>query len=145
MNPAALHVIRSQHPDYLKVLALRQKVLRAPLGMNLYDEDLSREIDEHIFIYKENEAIKGCLLLAPVAVQKGKLRQMAVSEEEQGKGIGAALIRFAEEFARSKQYKTLELHARISALPFYEKLGYETIGAQFTEVGIPHVKMIKQL
>jgi len=145
MNPAALHVIRSQHPDYLKVLALRQKVLRAPLGMNLYDEDLSREIDEHIFIYKENEAIKGCLLLAPVAVQKGKLRQMAVSEEEQGKGIGAALIRFAEEFARSKQYKTLELHARISALPFYEKLGYETIGAQFTEVGIPHVKMIKHL
>ncbi|MNS11887.1 putative N-acetyltransferase YjcF [compost metagenome] len=145
MNPAALHVIRSQHPDYLKVLALRQKVLRAPLGMNLYDEDLSREIDEHIFIYKENEGIKGCLLLAPVAVQKGKLRQMAVSEEEQGKGIGAALIRFAEEFARSKQYKTLELHARISALPFYEKLGYETIGAQFTEVGIPHVKMIKQL
>lgn len=145
MNPAALHVIRSQHPDYLKVLALRQKVLRAPLGMNLYDEDLSREIDEHIFIYKENEAIKGCLLLAPFAVQKGKLRQMAVSEEEQGKGIGAALIRFAEEFARSKQYKTLELHARISALPFYEKLGYETIGAQFTEVGIPHVKMIKQL
>lgn len=145
MNPAALHVIRSQHPDYLKVLVLRQKVLRAPLGMNLYDEDLSREIDEHIFIYKENETIKGCLLLAPVAVQKGKLRQMAVSEEEQGKGIGAALIRFAEEFARSKQYKTFELHARISALPFYEKLGYEAIGAKFTEVGIPHVKMIKQL
>lgn len=145
MNPAALHIIRSQHPDYLKVLALRQKVLRAPLGMNLYDEDLSREIDEHIFICKENEEIIGCLLLAPVAVQKGKLRQMAVSADRQGTGIGTALIRFAEEFARSKQYKTFELHARISALPFYEKLGYEAVGTPFTEVGIPHVKMIKQL
>lgn len=145
MNAGALHIIRSQHPDYLKVLALRQTVLRAPLGLNLYDEDLSREIDEHIFIYKENDAIQGCLLLAPVAVQKGKLRQMAVAADQQGKGIGAALIQFAEEFARSKQYKTFELHARISALAFYETLGYEAVGAQFTEVGIPHVKMIKQL
>jgi len=145
MNPAALHMIRSQHPDYLKVLALRQKVLRAPLGLNLYDEDLSREIDEHIFIYKENNEIEGCLLLAPVAVQKGKLRQMAVAADRQGKGIGAALISFAEEFGRSKQYKTFELHARVTALPFYEKLGYTATGAPFTEVGIPHVKMIKQL
>ena len=145
MNSAALHIIRSQHPDYLKVLALRQKVLRAPLGMNLYDEDLSREIDEHIFIYKENEEVKGCLLLAPVAVQKGNLRQMAVAEDAQGKSIGTALLQFAEEFARSKQYQTFELHARISARPFYERLGYEAAGPPFTEVGIPHVKMIKQL
>lgn len=145
MNPAPIEIIRSQHPDYLKVLSLRQKVLRAPLGLNLYDEDLSREIDEHIFIYKEGEDIIGCLLLAPSDVQKGKLRQMAVSDEHQGKGIGAELIRFAEDFARRKNYTLFELHARNHVRAFYEKLGYEPVGDLFEEVGIPHIKMIKHL
>lgn len=145
MNTAALSMIRSQHPDYLKVLALRQQVLHLPLGLNLYDEDLSREIDEHIFIYKEGTEVIGCLLLAPVDVQKGKLRQIAVAEQYQGKGIGAALVQFAETFARSKQYKRFELDALEYVRPFYEKLGYENAGEPFEEAGISHIKMIKQL
>jgi predicted GNAT family N-acyltransferase len=37
------------------------------------------------------------------------------------------------------------LHARETAVPFYLKLGYEVVGGQFEEVGIPHFKMEKKL
>jgi predicted GNAT family N-acyltransferase len=37
------------------------------------------------------------------------------------------------------------MHARKTAMGFYEKLGYEKIGDEFTEVTIPHYKMEKRL
>ena len=37
------------------------------------------------------------------------------------------------------------MHARDTAVPFYEKLGYLCCGEPFEEVGIAHIKMQKQL
>jgi predicted GNAT family N-acyltransferase len=39
----------------------------------------------------------------------------------------------------------LLMHARLSAVGFYQKLGYEKVGGSFTEVGIPHVRMEKYI
>jgi hypothetical protein len=39
----------------------------------------------------------------------------------------------------------VSLHARKIVAGFYSRLGYTTIGGEFTEVGIPHLKMEKQL
>jgi predicted GNAT family N-acyltransferase len=40
---------------------------------------------------------------------------------------------------------TLTLHARLSAVGFYRRLGYATHGEHFIEIGLPHVDMCKQL
>ena len=37
------------------------------------------------------------------------------------------------------------LNARTSAVPFYERLGYETRGEPFVEVTVPHLAMAKRL
>jgi predicted GNAT family N-acyltransferase len=37
------------------------------------------------------------------------------------------------------------LHARLTAIGFYEKSGYVVSGGEFLEVGIPHVKMVKRI
>jgi predicted GNAT family N-acyltransferase len=37
------------------------------------------------------------------------------------------------------------MHARDSAIGFYEKFGYKVTGAPFTEVNLPHRLMEKQL
>jgi predicted GNAT family N-acyltransferase len=37
------------------------------------------------------------------------------------------------------------LHARKTAIGFYEKLAYAVVGGEFTEVGVAHVKMIKRI
>ena len=70
---------------------------------------------------------------------------MAVSPVLQGKGIGRVLMVFAENIARDRGYRRLTMHARKTAIGFYEKLGYKTQGEEFQEVTIPHFEMDKEL
>lgn len=70
---------------------------------------------------------------------------MAVQNNLQGKGIGAAMMNFAENVARDRGYKTLIMHARKTAVGFYEKSGYKVTGEEFEEVHLPHFIMEKAL
>jgi ribosomal protein S18 acetylase RimI-like enzyme len=74
-----------------------------------------------------------------------RLRQMAVLNNLQGKGIGRALMTFAENLARDRGYRKLSMHARKNAIGFYEKMGYRVASDEFTEVTIPHFVMEKRL
>ena len=70
---------------------------------------------------------------------------MAVVSGLQGKGIGKVLLQFAENIARDRGYKKIMMHARKTAVGFYEKLGYKKTGGEFEEVTIPHYVMEKDL
>jgi len=138
-------IIATDHPFYQQVIALRQKVLRAPLGLNIYDDDLAAEVEQLIFVFEEGQVVKGCVLMQHYDAGTFKLRQMAVDPDEQGKQIGSRLIEAAELYAIQLGKKKIMLHARQTAMPFYEKLGYTAEGETFYEVGLPHKKMLKIL
>ncbi|KAA5537209.1 GNAT family N-acetyltransferase [Taibaiella lutea] len=138
-------IIATDHPFYQQVIQLRQRILRAPLGLNIYDDDLAAETDQLIFVFEEEQTVKGCVLMQHYDVETFKLRQMAVDINEQGKQIGRRLIEAAELYAIQLGKKNIILHARQTAVPFYEKLGYFTVGEIFYEVGLPHKKMTKAL
>jgi predicted GNAT family N-acyltransferase len=74
-----------------------------------------------------------------------KFRQMAVSADWQGKGVGRKLMTKAEEDIKAKGYTTIMLHARQIVADFYLALDYDITSSAFTEVGIPHVIMKKIL
>jgi ribosomal protein S18 acetylase RimI-like enzyme len=73
------------------------------------------------------------------------MRQVAVAPGMQGQGIGRKLVEYAEEFARDGGFDLMLLHARETAVPFYEKLGYRRLGQRFEEVTLPHWAMVKEL
>jgi predicted GNAT family N-acyltransferase len=128
--------------EKLQLYELRNKVLRLPLGLNLYDEDLSAEQDQIAFGAFDNDILIGCLMLVLKQDNKeAKLRQMAVDSTFQGLGIGKKLVLAAHDYLISQQCEKVVLHAREEAVDFYVKLGYQIFGAPFTEVGIPHVAM----
>ncbi|MBK7763726.1 MAG: GNAT family N-acetyltransferase [Bacteroidetes bacterium] len=138
-------LIDSQSTYYPQVLDLRQRVLRAPLGLNLFDEDLAAEHDQYTLVARQHEKIIACLMLKMIEPSIIKLRQMAVDETQQGKGIGSLLMGYAENFCKLNGYQLIELHARKSAIQFYIKLNYQLIGNEFEEVGVPHYRMEKRL
>ena len=138
-------IISVAHPYYQQVLDLRQRVLRLPLGLDIYNDDLAAETEQVIFIAEENETVQGCVLLQHYDATTFKLRQMAVDPGIQKRGIGAQLIAAAEHFAQQQGKQRIWLHARAEAVRFYEKSGYHVIGQSFLEVGINHYKMEKQL
>jgi ribosomal protein S18 acetylase RimI-like enzyme len=63
----------------------------------------------------------------------------------QGKGIGRAIMHFAENIARDRGYRIISMHARKNVVGFYERMDYKVIGNEFIEITIPHYLMEKKL
>lgn len=131
-------------PQYDELLQLRDLVLRQPLNMVFYEEDIANEYENVAFALLKNDIIVGCMQLA-LKDSSAKMRQVAVHPDHQGKGIGQMLVDYCEKWSLNNGYLKVELHARITAVRFYQKLGYNIVGEIFQEVGIDHFYMVKHL
>ena len=141
----ALKIIEHGTPEYQKMVKLREDILRKPLGLGFTTNELEQEKSNILIGAFEDEDILGCCMLVEENPEIVRLRQMAVLNDLQGKGIGRAIMHFAENIARDRGYSILSMHARKNAIGFYEKMGYKVTGDEFTEVTIPHYVMEKKL
>lgn len=141
----ALKIIDYGTPEYEQMLKLRDDILRKPLGLSFSHDELEKEKTNLLMAAYEDDSMLGCCMLVEEDPQTVRLRQMAVINDLQGKGIGKALMQFAENLARDRGYKKITMHARKNAVGFYEKMGYRKIGREFQEITIPHYVMEKEL
>ncbi len=142
-EPVEYREVRWNTPEYQEMLSLRNRILRKPLGLDLYEEDLSHEYAcRHLAAYRGGKLV-GTLLLELLDSSTVRMKQVAVDELQRGRGIGAGLVRYAEDLCRRDGIRTILVHARRTAEGFYRKIGYQCTSGEFTEVGIPHVKMAK--
>lgn len=142
-----LHFRRIDHgsDEYRETVALRYRILREPLGLHFTPAQLEAEEDSfHLACYEGHELL-ACLVLVPGESGRIQMRQVAVAAGRQGQGIGRRLVRFAEAVAREHGFLEMFLHARETAVPFYEKLGYHRVGEPFVEVTLPHWEMMREL
>lgn len=141
----ALKIIDHGSREYQQMVQLRNDILRRPLGLQFTPEELEKEKEEILIGAFEEEKMLGCCMLIMEEPSSVRLRQMAVLNNLQGKGIGRALMQFAENIARDRGFLKITMHARKTAVGFYEKLGYQISGQEFEEVTIPHYVMEKAL
>jgi ribosomal protein S18 acetylase RimI-like enzyme len=126
-------------------LDLRWRVLRAPLGHRREATRFPFEEESLHLVAVEGTQVVGCVLFHPEAPDAGRLFQMAVAPERQGQHIGQRLVRALEAEVGRRGVRTVTLHAREAAVGFYARLGYGVFGAAFSEVGVPHRHMRRQL
>ena len=126
-------------------IELRRKILRFPIGLDFNAEDLESENTQFHFAAFLDARLVAVLIMVKYGQNVVKMRQVAVDEHLQGKGIGKALIKYSENWAIANHMTKIQLHARSNAVSFYKSMQYEIIGDQFLEVGIPHFKMQKTL
>ena len=132
--------------EYDAEKALRNRVLRAPLGLALSETDVRGEENQtHVVAVDECGNVVGCVLIVPPVEGIARVRQMAVEGAFRGKGIGAGLMAQAEVAARAFSAGKLTMHARLSARGFYERLGYRAVSDVFMQVTLPHIAMEKVL
>lgn len=141
----ALKILDYGTPEYRQMVKLRDDILRKPLGLGFTAQELEEEKENMLIAAFEEEDMLGCCMLVEESPSTVRLRQMAVLNDLQGKGIGRALMNFAENLARDRGYKVLAMHARKNAIGFYEKMGYNVASDEFTEVTLPHYVMEKAL
>ncbi|HAJ13136.1 MAG: YbgC/FadM family acyl-CoA thioesterase [Hydrogenophaga sp.] len=72
-----------------------------------------------------------------------RVGRVAVDHAVRGARVGLAVMQALEEAARSRGDRRIVLHAQRSAVPFYDRLGYQRVGEPFDEAGIPHQEMVK--
>src|SRR5262245_55989383 len=141
----ALKIIDYGTPEYQQMIKMREDILRKPLGLVFSMDEIEMEKDNLLIGAFEEEQMLGCCMIVELDPRKARLRQMAVLNNLQGKGIGRALIQFAENLARDHGYRIMSMHARKPTVPFFEKMGYKIKCTKFIEITIPHFEMEKEL
>jgi len=126
-------------PRFAACMAIRLAVFVAEQNVPLEEEQ-----DEHDATARHFLAV---LDGAPVGNARvldkpegAKITRVAVRREARGQGIGEALMRHIEASITARRFM---LDAQLTALRFYERLGYVPVGETFMEAGIAHRRMVK--
>ena len=98
----------------------------------------------HFVLYDDNQKAAGAGRFR-ILDGIGKVERICVLNENRKTGAGVAVMKKIEEFAKSQGISTLKLNAQTHAIPFYSKLGYETVSEEFMDAGIPHKTMKKSI
>lgn len=132
---------------YDDLVELRYKILLEPLGLKFLDMHRDKEAGYlHIGCVENlDDTLVGGLILAPVNDEEIRMMQVAVDNKYQGEGIGRDLVKYAEKRAKEAGYTHIVMHAMLSVVNFYEKLGYSQEGDIFEEKGITFARMVKDL
>lgn len=132
---------------YDELVELRYKVLLEPLGLKFLDMHRDKEANYlHIgCIERLDDTLVGGLILAPVNNEEIRMMQVAVVSKYQGEGVGRDLVEYAEKRAKEAGYSRIVMHAMLSVVNFYERMGFHQEGEIFEDKGITFARMVKDL
>ncbi|WP_321386590.1 GNAT family N-acetyltransferase [uncultured Enterococcus sp.] len=140
-----VHTKDTMSDIYLDALRIRNQVFMIEQGV---PKDIEIDKNEaaciHFVLYIENQAAATCRLL-PLENGVMKLQRMAVLKEYRGRSLGREIVQETEHFSRNQGYNTITLGAQLTAVDFYEKLGYSKHGELFMDANIPHYQMDKSV
>ncbi len=132
---------------------LRRRVLRggaADAEVRFPDDDRPEAF--HLAAVDPAGTVVAVSTWAPVPTERRpgrvawRLRGMAVEPSLQGSGVGAMLLRAAEERLLALGVEVLWADGRDTALSFYERHGWVVEGEGYvTAIGLPHHTVVREL
>lgn len=120
------------------LLAIRREVFVAEQGVP-WELELDG-LDEQAVHFLTTGAA-GAIAVARL-LSSGQVGRMAVLAAHRYRGVGTALLRYIQHWARENGRDNLFLHAQEHAIDFYRRLGFRERGETFMDAGIPHREMI---
>ncbi|WP_231971231.1 GNAT family N-acetyltransferase [Polynucleobacter necessarius] len=109
-----------------------------PVVLELDEFDLSAT---HALAYEGTQSA-GTGRLVNLGSGEFQIGRMAVLSRFRGRGLGGKILEKLIDLAKSQGASKIILHSQVSAIPFYEKLGFQAEGSIFDEAGIAHRNMI---
>jgi len=114
-------------------------------------ENLFRDGSE-VFVAEREEKVVGFIVFN-MRCSDDNIDNVVVAKEEQGKGIGKALVEYVERLAKSRGYDVMKIDTteNVEGVPwkaygFWRKLGYEDSGERIpTEYGFKDIPLVKKL
>ncbi len=146
MTGVAAYEIRRVRSDgeMQAALQLRHEVFCVEQGVPEREELDGRDREGiHLVAVVDGELVATCRVL--IVGTTAQFSRLAVRRSARRRGIATALLALADEETRAHGGRRLVLHAQTYAQELYERAGYRTRGRVFTEAGIEHIAMEKQL
>lgn len=136
--------IKATETTNLRSNQLRQGL---PLSTCVFDRD-ENEDTFHLGLKIENEIVSIASFfnnnhqLIDYSDRQYQLRGMATAESYKGKGAGSKLINYVSSVLKGQNIDVLWCNARLNAVKFYQKNGFEIISDEFQIEGVgPHLVM----
>lgn len=139
-----LREIQYGSAEYEMTRELRNRIMRVPIGLSIYDQDYTFEVNSRIVGAFKGETMLGCSIVGKLDGECC-LDFLCIDDQVQKSGIGSRLLADVENWARSQGISLLILEARVTARKFYEKHGYEAYGEIYLMEKSPvdHIMMRK--
>ena len=95
-----------------------------------------------IFVAYENEVAKGTARVILKNDDVAKIGRVAVMKEFRGDGVGRELMLEVIQYViENTNVSEIQLDAQLTAVKFYETLGFTSYGDIFKDAGIDHILM----
>ena len=140
-----MSVVIERVSDPAVCLALRHTVFVEEQGVPVaLERDDLDDTALHLLATSDGTPVGAARIV--VTGDTGKIGRVCVLQNARGTGLGAALIEAAlDQLRADPSVARATLGAQLSALGFYEKLGFAAYGAVFEDAGIDHQMMERLL
>lgn len=140
-----LRQIQYGSAEYEMTRELRNRIMRAPIGLSIYDQDYTFEVNSRIVGAFDGSHMLGCSIVGKLDGEYC-LDFLCIDDRVQKTGIGSILLNDVENWVKSQDIHLLILEARVTAQKFYEKHGYESYGDIYLMEKSPvdHIMMRKR-
>lgn len=129
---------RQQAYRIRKQVFVEEQGVPAELELDAQDEQAV-----HWLLRRDGEPVATARLL--VQSRQGKVGRVAVLPAWRGHGLGREVMLEIHRWGERQGLEKISLDAQVQVIPFYEKLGYESVGDRFVEAGILHQRMVRWL
>ncbi len=143
MNFVAKNFSRLTNREVYEILKARAKVFMFEQKIWYLDMDNVDYTADHLFLEENGEVV--AYLRAFKGDKEGEVHIGRVLSVEHNKGLGTKLMNNASDYFMKNGVKSIALNSQMTAVGFYEKLGFKAVGNKFIEAGIPHIRMEKAL
>lgn len=131
--------------DFAICMAIRMEVFIREQAVTLEEEMDGKDNEaSHYLVFVDGKPAA----TARMRIENGiaKMERVAVRVPFRRTGIGRVLMeRMIADAKKNSKLKEAKLGAQRQAIPFYESLGFEAYGEEYTDARIPHRLMKREL
>ena len=141
----SLNYIDLGHPFYLDAVAIRIECFFKGMDNAAILIQDSHEADGiHLIYVNQDQQVLGTGRLN-IQDNTGIISQMAIRPKHQQMGIGKVILEELYEKAKLLGVNAIKLSARETAIPFYARYGFKSVGEQYPskKTGIIHQQMVR--
>ena len=143
----SVELIKYNSPKYHQACQLRYRLFFAEhnLPWNVVLDERQASYYHAAVIIQDYVIAYGQLV--PHSNRIYQICQMVVEPKYQNKNLGKKILSTLIEIAKNRGAIAIILNARLTAVGFYQKLGFQTCGTEFpsTTTGVTHIEMYKKL